>query len=530
MVSARESSGSSYFAARLSRPAVIIIPAVVVALPWLWQGLVPLGWMGVAAGLVLVTGRRGWRVELAVLAACTLAIAIAFYWTPEALAGAMRARLVVGLAFAVPIILWEACRLALPFWAAGRLTRDPRVAWLPAALVAVVAERLMPAVFPWKHGYVQLPWPVTVQSAALVGPEGPTFTFFAAAGALIAAASLALGKPTGRMPTIAFAAVGITAVNLLYSAVSISNANALMGAAPTIRVALVQVDSDGDASVDSLRRLTREVCANDPPPDLVVWPECSGGSYEFGLDEFIDEAMVFRRSRDPQRGMRPLPEPSCPLLLGGRLYEGFRERPKEIFQAALLIDTDERLSGWYLKRHLMPFGEYVPWADVVPELRLYFPMETSYDRGVEPTVLACGPARIGPLLCYEDMVPSAAESLVENSANLLVSLIHAADFPNPLTLRQHRLLAQSRSIENRRMFLRCSSTGETCVIDATGRITARLPLGVDGVLVADVPLLEGTTLANRIGPAFAVACGLALLALSLGSLRRMAGLEERPSG
>ncbi len=499
--------------------AAILAAAGLVAVPWLWQACVPAGWIGIAVWLVLVAGRQGWRAEASVLAGSVVAIGLAFHWTPEALGDAMRSSTLVGFVFAIPIILWDACRLALPFWAAGRLASDPRTAWLSAAIVAVVVERLMPAVFPWKFAYSQLAWPVVAQSAAVVGPEGPTFVFFAIVGTIIAGVSLVTGRPAGRMPAIAVAAIGITIANLVFGVIAIRMVDARMAASPTIRMALVQADPDEDRGIDTLRRLTREACGKGTPIDLVVWPECSGGSYEEGLDSFSDEAAVARRSREPNRGLRPWAEPTCPLLLGGRIYRGFRERPLEIFQSAMLIDVDERLAGVYHKRHLMPFGEYVPWADVVPELRVYFPVETPYDRGTEATVILSGQARIGTLLCYEDMVPSAAASLVREQANVLVALIHAAAFTNPLTLRQHRLLSQSRSIENRRMLVRCGSTGETCVIDAAGRIRGSLPLGTEGVLVADVPLLKGQTLANRLGPAFPIACGLALVALMVGKLR-----------
>lgn len=508
-----------------TRSALLAGIALLVAAPWLWQPLTPLGWAGVAIGLAMVSGRHGWRAELSVLAASALAITLAFHWTPQALAGAMRASPVIGFAFALPIILWDACRLALPFWVAGRTTSDPRVAWLPAALTAVVAERFLPSVFPWKLGYSQLAWPVTAQTASLVGAEGPTFTLFATSGALLTAASLFVSpRSRERVPALAWGAVGVTVINLLYGTAALLMMHTEMAASPMIRLALVQADPDDEGGIESLRRMTREVCATDSPPDLVVWPECSGGSYEEELDTFADEATVFRRSRDPHRGLRPFPEPPCPILLGGRLYRGFRERPDALFQAALLIDTNERLTGSYRKRHLMPFGEYVPWSDVIPELRLYFPMEARFGRGDQATVIVSGDARIGPLLCYEDMVPSAAASMVERSANLLVALVHGAAFANPLTLEQHRLLAQSRAIENRRTLARSSSTGETCVIDATGRITARLPLGREGVLVTDVPLLDGTTLASRIGPTFPVVCGIALVALVSGKLRKLVGL------
>ena len=505
----------------------IVAPAVLVAAPWLDERLFAAGWLGIAAGLALAAGRRGWRSELAVLAAAVIAITLAFHWTPTVLAEAMRASKLVGFAFAIPIILWDACRLALPFWVVGRLVKDPQSAWLPAAATAVVAEAIVPGVFPWKLGYSQLAWPAAVQAAGVFGPEAATFTLFATAGALVALVSCAVAPGGRRLTAPGVAAVVVAVANLALGSVASGRLDAELAAAPKIRLAIVQADPDAADGIDRLRRLTREACGGTPPPQLVCWPECSGGSYEDGLDGFTDEAEVFRRSRKPQRGLRPLPEPACPLLLGGRIYRGFRERPTEIFQAALLVDTSERLVGCYHKRHLMPFGEYVPFADVIPELRLSFPMETAYDVGGEATPIVCGPARIGALLCYEDMVPAAAASLVADSANLLVSLIHGAAFTNPLTLRQHRLLAQQRAIECRRCLVRASSTGETCVIDAAGRIVDRLPLGGEGVLVAEVPLLEGPAPAIRWRWALPAACGLGLgwFVIS-GRLRRLGGLPR----
>ncbi len=525
----RRHSGSSVCMAwtAMGWTAAIVSTGVLMAAAWLRQELVPAGWLAAAGGLVLATGRRGWRTELAVLAAAVLAIALAFHWTPAVLADATRSSTAIGLAFAAPIVLWDACRLAAPFWIVGRLVRDPRAAWLPAALVAVVAEAVVPGVFTWKLGYSQLAWPLVVQSADLVGPEGPTFTFFAAAGSLVVIGSL---SARSRPSLVGVAALVLTAANLAYGAFAIRRETARMAAAPTLRVALVQVDPDRSGAVDQLRALTRSACQGHPPPDLVCWPECSGGSYEEGLTSFADEAVVFRRSRDPLRGLRPWPEPACPLLFGGRVYRGYRERPAAIFQAALLLDEREQLVGAYHKRHLMPFGEYVPFADVIPELRLSFPVAVPYDVGGEPTVIACGLARIGSLLCYEDMVPAAAAALVDRSASLLVSLIHGAAFTNSLTLLQHRLLAQQRSIELRRCLVRCSSTGETCIVDATGRVTRRLPLGSAGLLTADVPLLEGRSPASRLGSAFPAACGLGLLGLvAPRGLRRLGAFSVRPA-
>ena len=128
--------------------------------------------------------------------------------------------------------------------------------------------------------------------------------------------------------------------------------------------------------------------------------------------------------------------------------------------------------------------------------------------------------RLGVMLCYEDMVPAAARSLVDASANVLVSLVNGSAFTQPVSLAQHRLLAQLRAVENRRCLLRCAATGETCVITPLGVVATMLPSHSRGVLVARVPLLEGLTLAHRLGPTFPLASGVAAVLLAFQAARR----------
>ena len=73
-----------------------------------------------------------------------------------------------------------------------------------------------------------------------------------------------------------------------------------------------------------------------------------------------------------------------------------------------------------------------------------FPLNEELDAGQEATVLAVdGTTRLGVMLCYEEMIPSTARSLVEQSATLLVTLINGAVFPDPLTLAQQRHILDS---------------------------------------------------------------------------------------
>jgi apolipoprotein N-acyltransferase len=337
---------------------------------------------------------------------------------------------------------------------------------------------------------------------------------FAHAGLVVWLGSIAWNKRVDMSPA-SIAALLVCAANLAYGAATISYWNGRIESAPKVRMALVQANPEDVGGVDALRTLTRGLCAESSRvPDIVCWPECSGGSYEKSLSSLADPAEILRKSRDPNRGSRPLDEHACPLLFGGKIFAGYPEKPTELYQSAILVDEEHDIVGCYHKRHLMPFGEYVPGEDWYPELKLYFPMQEEMTAGGEPTVLP-GPAgtRLGAMLCYEDMLSGAATSMVAGGANVLVSLINGSAFTAPLTLVQHRLLAQLRAVECRRSLARCAATGETCVISPLGTIAARLPLHAQAVLEAEVPLLEGRTLYSRIGRAFPLACGLTLLAM-----------------
>jgi len=519
--------------AGLAAPVAAASIAVFVAAPWLDQRLVWCEWLGVASGLLLIRHVRGWRGELWALLAAAAALAIAFHWTPDVLAYAMNAEPTAGLLVAAPLVLWDAVRLALPFWFAARVAADPCAAWLPAGLLAAGLEGVVPSVFPWKLGYSQIAWPPLVQAADLFGAEVTTFILFAHAGALAwlvhAAADAARGlratrRPTPRSPWPGIAAVAVCGLNFFYGVGAIVFWNHRMAEAPMLAMAAVQANPDDEDGIDALRSLTRRCLADRRPPALACWPECSGGSYDAGLDSLADADRVAALSRPPRTGMQPLADAACPLLFGGKIYTGHPEKPRALHQSAILLDAAATIVGTYHKRHLMPFGEYVPGDDVYPDIKRYFPMQEEITAGAEANVLACGSGvRIGVMMCYEDMIPEAARSLVANGANLLVSLINGSAFTSRLTLEQHRMLARLRAVETRRCLLRCAATGETCVIAPTGSITASLPLHVHGVLAAQAPLVEGRTLASRVGGLFPGCCGLGAAAIAWRRRRPAAG-------
>jgi apolipoprotein N-acyltransferase len=183
------------------------------------------------------------------------------------------------------------------------------------------------------------------------------------------------------------------------------------------------------------------------------------------------------------------------LLVGGRTFESGQAEDGPFWQTAFLIDKTGRIQQTYSKRHLIPIGEFVPFEKQFPFLHDWAQLSEYIEVGESdaPVTMDKG-LRVGVLICYEDLIESAARRTSMEGAQLLVSLINASAFETPEALEQHRRLSLFRSIENRRCFVRCAGTGVSCFISQTGRELQRLGPLEQGQFVANVPLLDTWTI------------------------------------
>ena len=430
----------------------------------------------------------------------------------------------IGLGFlvATPLIMWDGLRMALGYSIAAHVTKDIRYQWLAAATCAIALEYAMPGVFPWKIGCVLLPIPWTIQAVDIFGPSFSTLVVFALAGMIQISASVIWNaccprkvgrEKNARLSTIVLSpALVFLTLNFVYSGFAWNYWQSQSKNATKVRLGLIQVDPSYKESPAILQEFTVSI---GDQVDLICWPESSGGNYELQLDNLSNSDRIFQMSRSPARGLRPWPNPKCEVLLAGKNYVGDPDQPEQLFVTAMLLDRSEKIVARYNKRFLMPFGEYVPCKDFVPGLEALFDMDEQIQPGTTSGSLeSVTGARIGTLLCYEDMVPRATRDAVAQNANLIISLINGSAFESRFTISQHRQLAQMRALENRRYFARCASTGETCIVNPLGEIESRLPLQTNGVLIGDVGLIDGRTAYSRF-PWYLPILGLGLLAICL---------------
>lgn len=150
-----------------------------------------------------------------------------------------------------------------------------------------------------------------------------------------------------------------------------------------------------------------------------------------------------------------------------------------IHDALQLIDASGRIRGYYAKRQLVPFGEYMPLAPlahvIVPKPILESVPNLS--RGRDPVTFAVGGRTLGALICYESAFPGLARDDVRRGANVLVAATNDAWFVTASGLWELAQTARLVSIETGTPMVLAGTVGPSGVIDADGRWTGSLPIG-----------------------------------------------------
>jgi apolipoprotein N-acyltransferase len=217
--------------------------------------------------------------------------------------------------------------------------------------------------------------------------------------------------------------------------------------------------------------------------------------------------------------------PQGTLLLTGAMRLADPNNPAEsgVYNSIYAIDNQAAIRAVYDKVHLVPFGEYLPFADVLERLGLQTLTEQrgGFLAGDRHRLMALpGAPRMLPLICYEIIFPGEIAS-TEDRPGWIVNVTNDGWFGNSGGPYQHLQQARVTAIEQGVPVARAANTGISAVIDPVGRIVASLPLDSEGVLDAPLPRPIGVPLYARLGdtPAAALVM-IALIALVCGRARK----------
>jgi apolipoprotein N-acyltransferase len=420
---------------------------------------------------------------------------------PALLAAAATAAFCAFLALYPALALWLGTRLA-----AGATPRALLV--LPAAWAGAEWLRgVLLTGFPWlASGYAHTDGPLA-GFAPVVGVHGVTLI------AALIAGSIALLARRRRTEMLAPAAL---AAALLVGGQALRAIEWTAPAGEPIRVQLLQGNvpqnlkfADGGMSLSEAAYLP--LLRNAAQADLVVLPE---SVLPLPLS-YLPPPTIDALADVPRRG--------AALIFGI-----FIEEPRGHYYNSAIGLAAGGTSQRYSKRHLVPFGEFIPlgfrWFVDLMQMPI-----GDQQRGdpYQPPMQLAG-QRIAVNICYEDLFGAEIRQAWRDPAQaptLLLNLSNLGWFDDSLALPQHLQISRLRALETGRPVLRATNTGATAIIDARGQLVAQLPYLTRGVLSGEVQGYRGDTPYLRYGDAPALA--LILLALVAGAVAAMRAGRSR---
>ncbi|MDP2938566.1 MAG: apolipoprotein N-acyltransferase [Candidatus Omnitrophota bacterium] len=247
--------------------------------------------------------------------------------------------------------------------------------------------------------------------------------------------------------------------------------------------------------LDKYINLTRQVSKDKP--SLIIWPETAYPGYLADKPQLLKEILNLAK------------ELRTNFLLGAITTKDF-----SIYNSAILISSEGKLSKAYHKLHLVPFGEYVPFRGIfsfLPELAVL----GDFTKGKEYTVFSLNKdnsAKFSVLICFEDTIPYLSRQFVKKGANLLINITNDAWFKDTSAPFQHLQASVFRAIENRCPLVRCANTGVSAFIDENGRIIDMVLEGnnkatfISGYKTKEIKLKNSNSFYSRFGDLFVLAC------------------------
>ena len=370
----------------------------------------------------------------------------------------------------------------------------------PFLWVAVELLRAYLMSFPWTLlGTSQIDNLPLTRLASLTGVYGVSFEI-ALVNTVFAAAMLVHRKR--RMPLLGAALAGAVA---LQSTVLVRVEPSEVEAHATLVQQNVPIERQW--RYQGYQRLLDELSAVSQAPQagkdasvapLIVWPESPA---PFETDDRLFQASTAALARR-QRSW---------LLVGATAVQPAAKlgETEQVYNSALLVAPSGAVAQRYDKVHLVPWGEYVPFAWAFGFAKALTHEVGEYtSSGGERIPLEVGSHRYGVFICYESVFPHEVRQFAERGAEVFVNISNDEWFGDSGAPWQGLNMARMRAVENHRWLLRCTNNGITAAIDPLGRVVAVAARNQRVALDAPYGLLNDTTLYTRYGDWFPILCAI----------------------
>ncbi len=246
--------------------------------------------------------------------------------------------------------------------------------------------------------------------------------------------------------------------------------------------------------------------------DIIIWPEAAIPAIESELPSFLHNLDAAARQNDSGLITGIITQPNFGEFYNSVLSLGDNDSGPYNYQ------TQPR----YSKHHLLPFGEFVPFEDLLRPLAPFFnlPM-SSFSRGafIQPNLIAHG-RHLVAALCYEIIFSEQVRQNITPDTDFILTVSNDAWFGDSIGPIQHMEIARMRALELGKPLIRSTNNGITAVTDYKGNITAQIPQFETAVLTTDVTSTSGMTPYRTLGSwLLYLWCALGLLLLLISNKR-----------
>jgi apolipoprotein N-acyltransferase len=248
------------------------------------------------------------------------------------------------------------------------------------------------------------------------------------------------------------------------------------------------------------------------PVDLVVFPESS-----MDADPRTDP---YLRSR-----LEAIARTTHAWVLANAVADapasGGRPAGTKALNLNVLFGPDGSVEGIYAKRHLVPFGEYVPFrAELEGRIGELNRIPRDFEPGHVPGIFEIAGHKVATIICFESAFGYQVRPLVHAGAQVIVVSTNNRSYERSANSAQHVAIGQMRAAETGRPLVQAAISGISAIIDANGVVHQRTALFERTLLEATVTATTGETPYVRYGEWAIWACGVTLLAAAAVALRR----------
>jgi len=239
-------------------------------------------------------------------------------------------------------------------------------------------------------------------------------------------------------------------------------------------------------------------------PALIVWPEAATPGYVLKNPALLKQ--IESIIGDAKTG----------FLIGSAEYAKSitkkRSNRVKIGNTALHFSPAGKVLGTYLKIRLVPFGEYIPYAGIIPWPDFIAVQgNSSWDLpGEEYTIFELNGYKFGAVICWESIFPGHFRKFVKDGAGFMINMTNEGWFRYKIP---HQYVAMNvfRAVENRVFLARAANTGVSCFIDPYGRIAGKVEKDgkdtyVRGYLTREITVSKEKTFYTEYGDVFVYLC------------------------